>query len=88
MLNHYHTITLRVKGSGNLLTTLYSLEDEYSQVLKNLTLSATTSRSPTLLTNFIQEKAYLYIRVSTIDHKFEISNIIVGVKPVATGYPQ
>lgn len=88
MLNHYHTVTMRVKGSGSLLTTLYSLEDEYSQVLKNQTLSLTTSRSPTLLANFIQERAYLLLKVSTINHKFEISNITVGVKPVATGYPQ
>lgn len=87
MLNHYHTITLRAKGSGVLLSTLYSLEDEYNQNLKNHTL-AINSRSSTLLANFIQERAYLHIRVSEIDHKFEISNIEIGVKPVATGYPQ
>lgn len=88
MLNHYHTVTLRVKGSGSLISTLYSLENEYSQNLKNQVLSLTSGRSPTLLANFIHEKAYLHVRVSTIDHKFEISNIEIGVKPVATGYPQ
>lgn len=88
MLNHYHYVTLRVNGSGVLVSKLYSLKDEFSQNLKNQTLSLTSGRSLTLLSNFIHEKAYLDIRVSTIDHKFEISNIEIGVKPVATGYPQ
>lgn len=88
MLNHYHTITLGVKGSGILVSKLYTLEDEFSQNLKSHTMSLTTSKSPTLLANFIHEKAYLDIRVNTINARFEISNIVIGVKPVATGYPQ
>lgn len=88
MLNHYHTVTLNIKGSGILISKLISPEDEYTQNLKSQVMSLTSGRSKTLLANFIHEKAYLEMRVSTIDHKFEIHDIEIGVKPVATGYPQ
>lgn len=88
MLNHYHYVTLNIKGSGVLISKLVSPEDEFTQTLKNQVMSLISGRSPTLLSNFIHEKAYYDLRVSTIDHKFEIHNIEIGMKLVASGYPQ
>lgn len=88
MLTHINAVTLRVKGSGSLISKLYSLEDEFSQNLANYTMSLTTSKSKTLLANFIQEKTCLDLRVSVINNKFEINRITIYTKPVASGYPQ
>lgn len=88
MLTHINAITLRVKGSGTLVSELFSLEDEFSQTLANHTMSLITSKSKTLLANFIHEKACLEIRVSEIDHRFQIDRITIYTKPVASGYPQ
>lgn len=88
MLTHINAVTLRVKGSGSLISKLYSLEDEFSQNLADYTMSLTTSKSKTLLANFIQEKTCLDLRVSIINNKFEINRITIYTKPVASGYPQ
>lgn len=88
MLTHINAVTLRVKGSGVLISELFSNEDEFNQTLADYTMSLTTSKSKTLLANFIHEKACLLVKVNAIDAKFQIDRITIYTKPVATGYPQ
>ncbi len=85
---HFGLVRLRVTGSGNLQQILHSLDDVRSNVLANHAMTAVTDVEPTVLANFTQQRAYLEIKVDQINEWFNISKIIVFVKPVATSYPQ
>lgn len=51
-------------------------------------MSALTNREPTVLANFIDQRAQLEGKTTLINETFNISKITIFVKPVATGYPQ
>lgn len=87
-LIHATAVRLRVKGSGTLRCTLYSLDDVYSKTLATHTMAATANLQPTLLTNFIQQRMRLDVRVTAIDEYFKIRRIVIYAKPVATSVPQ
>lgn len=87
-LIHFHVVRMRVVGSGNLKLTLHSLDDIENQDLADTPLVAGTNREPTTLANFIQQRAQLEIRTTELGDFFNISSIIIFIKPVATGYPQ
>ncbi len=77
----------RVLGSGLLKSRLWSLTQEQNQNLPNITMSSTTRKMPTVLANFQQQGMQIQFRTTAIDERFNISAIILFVKPVAEGYP-
>lgn len=80
---------MRALGSGNLLTDTHSLDDaSNSSVLPDIPLQAATNREPTILANFIDQRIQLEIRTEEIDEWFEISKIVMFIKPIAESYPQ
>lgn len=85
---HCNAVRLRATGSGNLQLTLWSLDDVNSDILPNITLSATTNKEPVSLANFREQRIYLEGKVTLINERFNISRIIIFVKPTASGYPQ
>src|SRR6266446_9251902 len=87
-LLHFNATRMRVVGSGSLQMSLFSLDDIRSNVLVSLTLSATTNREPTNLANFVEQRAYLQLKTTSINEFFIVSKIILFVKPIATSYPQ
>lgn len=88
-LVHLGVVRMRAIGSGNLLTDAHSLDDaSNSSVLPDIPLLAATNREPTILANFIDQRIQLEIRTTEIDEWFEISKIVMFVRPIATGYPQ
>jgi hypothetical protein len=87
-INHFTAVRLRVTGSGSLLMQLQTLDDVIVQDISPLTMSATTPRYANQLTNFTQQKSRLVIKTNEIDETFFISQLILYVKPVATGFPQ
>lgn len=86
-LNHFNAVRMRVTGSGELDMILYSLDDVNSVILEPLTLSATTNREPTRLTNMTEQRAALEISMDEIDEWFMINRIVVFAKPVFNDYP-
>lgn len=84
---HYAGVRLRVTGAGNLRMTLFSLDDERSNVLAPLAMQATTGREPTRLANFTSQRAMLEIKITAIDEKFVINRIIIFEKTVWSQYP-
>lgn len=88
LINHIGFVRYRINGSGALKSTLYSLDDALSVDLANLTMATATNREPTVLSNFKQQRASLEFSVEQIDEYFKIQRIIIGLKPVATSYPQ
>jgi hypothetical protein len=88
-LVHFGTIRMRATGSGNLQLFMHSLDDTLnSNTLTPIALQATTNREPTTLANFIDQYGQLEIKTTVIDETFEISKIIIFIKPVSSGYPQ
>lgn len=88
IINHYGAVRLRVTGSGNLQMTLYSLNEVKQNDLAPIVLSSATNIEPNRLSNFTQQKAKLEIKITEIDENFNISKIIVFVKPVAKSFPE
>jgi hypothetical protein len=87
-VNHYGLIRLRVNGAGNLRMTLYSLDKVESDVQTPLVLQSLTNIEPTVLSNFTQQRSKLQIKTTGIGETFQISKIIIFVKPVAKSLPQ
>ena len=87
-INHYHSVRLRVTGSGNLKGSFYSLDDVNSQVLTSLSMNGTTNILPTILLNFKEQRAAVEFKTTEIDETFRISKMIIFVKPLWTSYPQ
>lgn len=88
MIQHTVSVRYRVYGSGVLRTTLYSLQEVRSSTLPTITMSATTDRFPTVISNFLNQRTQIQFQVTGYDESFTISKIIAYVKPSATGYPQ
>lgn len=87
-VNHYGSIRLRVNGSGALDLTLYSYDEVNSDIQTPLTMAASTAVAPTVLSNFTEMKAKLRGKVDAFGEWFEISQIIIYTKPVASSFPQ
>lgn len=85
---HCCSIRARVTGSGILRSKLLSLDDIQSVDIPNLTMSTTTYKEPTLLTNFSQQRMKYKIYTTDMNEYFVIRRIILYVKEVATSYPQ
>lgn len=88
VLNHYGAIRLRVTGVGSLRPTLYSLDEVEQTVLAPITLSSVTAFEPNRLSNLTRQRAKLELRTININETFEISKIIVFIKPVAKSFPE
>lgn len=88
VINHYGAVRLRVNGSGSLRLTLFSLDETQTNVLVPIPLQTTTNVEPNRLSNFTQQRAKLQIQVTNLNETFQISKIIVFVKPVAKSFPE
>ena len=86
-IHHYGAVRMRVTGSGALQMKLISLDDVRELELVDFTLAATTNIEPTRLCNFTDQSAYLEIKTTEIDERFEISKIVIFTKPVASNRP-
>jgi hypothetical protein len=84
---HFNAIRLRVTGSGNLQLTMKSLDDVNTLALANTVMAATTNIEPTTLTNFIDQRGCLEGTTTLINETFNISKIVIFIRPIASGYP-
>lgn len=87
-INHCVAVRMRVTGSGTLKTRLLSLDGESTVQLPDVPMVATTQRYPNLLTNFNTQKYQVEISTEEIDETFNIHQIIIYNKPIASSYPQ
>lgn len=86
-INHCNAIRLRLKGSGNLRTTLFSYDEVESFVLEPIIMSVNTNIPPTQLANFKQTEMKLRIETTAINEIFNISELLIYIKPVEQSYP-
>lgn len=84
---HITGFRIRAVGSGNLRFRWISMDDIYEQVLNPLALTATTNIQPLRLSNFIQQRSRLEVKMTEQGETFTISRIIVYAKPLFTMHP-
>src|SRR6266542_1779335 len=88
VINHFGAIRFRITGSASLQMTLFSLDDVENSILVPLTLQPITNIEPNRLSNFTQQRASLEIKTTEFDETFQISKIVIFVKPTAKSYPE
>lgn len=88
VINHYGAVRLRVVGSASLRLTLFSLNEVKISPLLSLPIISKTNKEPNRLSNFTQQRAKLEIRTTEVDEVFQISKVIVFVRPVAKSFPE
>lgn len=88
MLLHCVSVRYRVTGSGNLKTTLHSLDDVHESDLPNITMVSATNKMPLVLSNFRDQYIQYEFKTTEINEWFNISKVILFIKETATGYPQ
>lgn len=84
---HFGAVTYRVKGTGNLFSTLRSLQNADNVILNQLVLRQITDRELTVLSNFNKQRAQLDVRTFVFDEVFELNKIIIWTRPTSTSYP-
>jgi len=92
LVSHLNPIRVRIKGEGNLVTTVFNTgedaAEEVSAMLADAVLSPITSRSVNVLANFYGEKIFIDIRTTELDEWFSVSNMWAYVKQSTASYPQ
>lgn len=87
-LNHCVAVRMRVTGSGNLKVRLLSLNGESTSQLPDVAMSPTTQRYVNQLANFITQRYQVEISTEEMDETFNIRQVIIYNKPIASSYPQ
>lgn len=86
-ITHFVSVRMRLQGEGDLLMTLYSIDDIYSQTLVPFVMATATNIQPTRLCNFNQQRASLRIGTTEMDEWFRINRIILFTREFGTMYP-
>lgn len=86
-IQHFSHLRLRVVGSGTLKGVLYSLDDVRSLDIPNYTLASVSRIEPTLLTNFVEQRARYKIYVTEENEWFRVNRIVVFLKDYGSEYP-
>lgn len=84
---HFGAVRMRATGNGNLQSELQSLDETSTQALANYPLNATTDKELTVLADFVNQRASLHLFTTNINETFQISKIIVYIKPIYTSFP-
>lgn len=91
-----HTVGVRyrVRGSGQLRTRLYNMgspgdpdSPQRSSDLDNINMTSGAAREKTAIANFQDQGIQIYFRTIFINETFNMSKIVLFVKPVAESYP-
>lgn len=88
VINHYGAIRLRVSGSASLKAAFYSLSELQQTTLAPIPVVSITNVEPNRISNFTQQRAKLELRTTEINETFQISKIVIFIKPVAKSFPE
>lgn len=85
---HAVGVRIRATGSGTLQLFMNSLDAVNTSQLPSITMAATTNKEVTQLANFKDQYMQVEGRTTAINETFNISKIIVFIKPYAAEYPR
>jgi hypothetical protein len=86
-ISHFAAIRVRVNGTGDLLMTIYSLDDVKSKELVPFTMQTLNRRIPTRIINFVEQRASVTLRTEEIDDYFRINRIVIFTKEIFSSFP-
>jgi hypothetical protein len=86
-IQHFSHLRLRVVGSGVLRGALYSLDDVRTRALPNYTMASLSRIEPTILTNFVEQRARYKFYTTDENEWFRINRVIVFLKDYGSEYP-
>ncbi len=86
-ISHFAAIRVRVNGTGDLLMTIYSLDDVKSKELVPFVMQTLNRRIPTRIINFVEQRASISLRTEEIDDYFRINRIVVFTKEIFSSFP-
>lgn len=84
---HFNMVRMRVTGNGNLKVKLFSLDEVNTEQIADMKLSIETNREPRSLANFIEPRAGVEVKTTTINEYFKINRIYLYTKFFASEYP-
>jgi hypothetical protein len=87
-INHFGAVRVRVTGSGSLVPTLIGLDSVVTVTLTSIVMASSPGLQPTVLSNFVGQRARLQLQTTTLNATFDINRILVFTKPLYTSYPQ
>ena len=88
---HWVGLRVRCTGSGpsaQLRPVIRSLDDQNVSVCPTFALNPLTNREETVLVEYTDQYGLVELKTLFIDETFNVSKIIVFVKPVAAEYPR
>lgn len=85
---HCGAIRINVKGSGNLIPTLYNMQEVNSELLETIVMADPTPNVAESLANFIQERMSLRLETTEINEIFRITRITFFLKPIWASGPR
>jgi hypothetical protein len=87
LIHHCVGVRYRVRGVGNLRTTLFNFDEVDSSELFPIPMTETAPKLPFVLANFNSQGMQVEFKISEIEETFIINRIVVYIKPSATGHP-
>lgn len=86
-INHLGPIRGLFNGEGNLLTTAFSLKQVNFEEEPDIVLIEASDNYSETLGNFQSQRIQVEFAVDVIDEWFDVSDIIVFIRPVASSLP-
>lgn len=86
-INHLGIVRGQFAGSGSLLTTAFSLNQVTFELEPDVTLNDAPDYFIESLCNFQSQMIQVEFAVDAIDEWFNISNVILFIRPVASSLP-
>lgn len=80
-------VRARITGSGNVIPTLYGLDEIESSQLAPMILSTTDRNEKTVLALFVTTRVKLKLQTLVIDETMKVNNITIFVKPIWASLP-
>lgn len=84
---HFGGVRIRIKGTGNLLMSIYSLDEIKSKTLVPFVMQDVTDKMPFRLINFNTQKAKIKFGTNDLDDQFQLDRAIIFVKKLFTMHP-
>lgn len=84
---HCSSVMMNIVGSGELQTDVFGLGGT-TKTLIDWNLSDPSTRMANVRANFKSQKIQVRIGLNDINTYFQLNQINVFIKPVASGYPQ
>jgi hypothetical protein len=86
-INHCVSIRVRATGEGQLLMSVFSIDDVLWKKLVPFQLQTLNRIVPTRIVNFRSQRMSFELKTVNPNEIFKINRIIIFAKPSATSYP-